>query len=210
MIMYLSRIALDTAKRATMQALSSPSIFHGAVESSFQGERLRNLWRIDKLNGQMYFLLLSSTEPDLTDFNVQFGYDERAGETKNYDQLLNRIAIGEKWRFRLTANPTKSVKSTDGSRGKVTAHITSEYAAKWLLEKAEKNGFALREDSFEIVESSWQRFYKKDNKKAVTLRAVTYEGVLEVTDSGLFKTALTNGIGRGKAYGMGMLTIMQI
>lgn len=208
MSMYLSRVALDTAKRATMRALSSPSIFHGAVESSFAGERLRNLWRIDKLNGQMYFLLLSSREPDLKEFNVQFGYDGRVAETKNYDQLLDRIAIGGKWRFRLTANPTKAVKSADGSRGKVVAHITNEYAAKWLLEKAEKNGFLLQEDSFEIVESSWQRFYKKDNKHAVTLRKVTYEGILEINDAELFKTALINGIGRGKAYGMGMLTIM--
>ena len=63
--MYLSRVALDTEQRATMRALSSPSIFHGAVESSFAGERLRNLWRIDKLNGQMYFFLLSSRELDL-------------------------------------------------------------------------------------------------------------------------------------------------
>ena len=57
MSMYLSRVALDTAKRATMRALSSPSIFHGAVESSFAGERLRNLSPKPKLNGQKYKLL---------------------------------------------------------------------------------------------------------------------------------------------------------
>ena len=42
----------------------------------------------------------------------------------------------------------------------------------------------------------------------MTLRKVTYEGILEINDAELFKTALINGIGRGKAYGMGMLTIM--
>ena len=44
----------------------------------------------------------------------------------------------------------------------------------------------------------------------MTLLTVTYEGVLEVTDAAAFREALTNGIGRGKAYGMGMMTVMRI
>ena len=39
--------------------------------------------------------------------------------------------------------------------------------------------------------------------------AVTYEGMLTVTDAELFRQALTQGIGREKAYGMGLLTIMR-
>ena len=39
--------------------------------------------------------------------------------------------------------------------------------------------------------------------------SVTYEGTLEVTDVERFKKALTEGIGRGKAYGMGMMTIVR-
>jgi CRISPR system Cascade subunit CasE len=41
----------------------------------------------------------------------------------------------------------------------------------------------------------------------VSLYTVTYEGILEITDVELFKEVLTKGIGRGKAYGCGMLTI---
>ena len=40
--------------------------------------------------------------------------------------------------------------------------------------------------------------------------AVTYEGVLTVTDTELFCKALTEGIGRGKAYGMGLLTVARV
>lgn len=53
--MYLSRIALDTGRRETARALYTPSLLHGAVESSFPGERERRLWRIDRLRGQTYF-----------------------------------------------------------------------------------------------------------------------------------------------------------
>ena len=41
------------------------------------------------------------------------------------------------------------------------------------------------------------------------LLGVTYEGLLTVTDVQAFREALTNGIGRGKAYGMGLLTVMR-
>lgn len=209
--MFLSRIPLDISNRQTMRALNSPSIFHGAVESSFSGERMRNLWRIDKLNGQMYFLLLSEIIPDLQGFCAQFGYTDRPAETKDYAVLLDRVQQGDKWRFRLTANPTKSLKSTDGGRGKVVAHITTKYEKQWLLERSDKSGFGIAEDSFDVVQSKWLRFYKKNNRNSVvSLMAVTYEGILEVTDAELFKNTLINGIGRGKAYGMGLLTIMHV
>ena len=39
--------------------------------------------------------------------------------------------------------------------------------------------------------------------------AVTYEGMLTVTDPLLFRKVLVNGLGREKAYGMGMLTVVK-
>lgn len=207
--MFLSRIPLDRYNRNTLKALSSPSIFHGAVESSFTGERKRNLWRIDSLNDQLYLLILSESEPELSSLCSQFGQDGLPGEIKSYDMLIDRIKAGDKWRFRLTANPTKSVPDENNEkRGKVLAHITTEYQKKWLIDKSAKNGFFVTEDSFDVVQSKWLRFYKKASK-TVSLLSVTYEGILEVKDAELFKNALTNGIGRGKAYGMGLMTIMR-
>lgn len=209
---------MDIKKRETIRALSSPSIFHGAIESSFAGERMRNLWRIDKLNGQMYLLLLSTAEPDLQSFCEQFGIDGCIAETKNYDGLLEKIKNGDRWRFRLTANPTKAQR-VDSGRGRVKACAVINEEKDWLLAKAGKNGFNIESDSFDVTESSWQVFYKKDQKESaslknrnarVSLRKVTYEGILEISDAELFKQALVNGIGRGKAYGMGLLTVMHI
>lgn len=208
--MFLSRIPLDRYNRNTLRALSSPSIFHGAVESSFTGGRKRNLWRIDCLGNQLYMLLLSDCVPDLSSLCLQFGQEELSFETKSYDGLLDRIKTGDKWRFRLTANPTKSVSDPKNEkRGKVVAHITTDFQKKWLVEKSEKNGFSVTENSFDVVESRWARFYKKGSK-AISLLSVTYEGILEVTDADIFKNALINGIGRGKAYGMGLLTVMKV
>ncbi len=36
---------------------------------------------------------------------------------------------------------------------------------------------------------------------------MTYEGMLRVENADLLKQALVDGVGRGKAYGMGLLTV---
>jgi CRISPR system Cascade subunit CasE len=79
------------------------------------------------------------------------------------------------------------------------------------MEKGEKCGFSVKDDDFFVMESCWQRFYKgAQRKKPVTLLAVTYEGILKVTDAEKFRQTLTDGIGRGKAFGMGMLTVVKV
>lgn len=204
--MYLSRVQLDVTKREVMRALNSPSIIHGAVENCFSGERKRNLWRIDSLGGKLYVLILSENAPDLTGFCRQFGVDE-CGETRSYDKLLDRIENGVKLHFRLKANPTVSRKEEAGKRGKVYAHVTPEFQKMWLTEKAEKNGFSLNDEDFEVVYSKRNRFYKGGDKKVYIVSA-EYEGILYVTDKEAFKNMLISGIGRGKAYGMGLMTVV--
>lgn len=212
--MYLSRVELDETRRSTMRALAAPQKLHGAVESAFPGGRRRRLWRLDRLGGKLYLLLLSEDMPDLTVLSGQFGPTHQPGsaETRDYTQLLERIRPGSIWQFRLTANPTKSCARTGqpDARGKVFAHCTVEYQEKWLLDRAEKHGFQLVPDSFSVTASRWLHFAKGNERgRQVSLIAVTYEGVLQVTDVQLFQNLLTNGLGRGKAYGLGLMTVMQ-
>ena len=207
--MYLSRVALDVHKRSTMVALANPQQFHGAVEQAFLGERRRRLWRLDQLGDRLYLLLLSEDVPDLQQIAGQFGTGELP-ETKEYGPLLKRVQAGTIWRFRLTANPTKSVHDpkNPAKRGRVCAHITTEFQEKWLMEQAEKHGFRLDLDGFTVVQSQWRRFQKEHRGRPIVLLSVTYEGVLEVTDAEKFRQMLTEGIGRGKAYGLGLMTVM--
>ena len=204
--MVLSRVALDITKRATVIALQNPAMFHGAIERSFEPRSSRTLWRIDVLHGQHYLLLLSEGVPELNAFAAQFGTDD-AVETRDYEPLLARIGNGSSWQFRLCANPTYS-KAMPNGRGMVCAHKTPEHQRRWLMEQAAKHGFALTEEEFAVTNSQWYTFGKATGDK-VKLLSVTYEGMLTVTDSSAFCEVLKNGIGRGKAYGMGLLTIIR-
>lgn len=204
--MYLSRIPLDLSKRKTQIALASPNKFHGAVEESFFDNRERNLWRIDTLKGKTYLLILSVSKPDLSGVAEQFGERGTCGETKEYDGLLERIKEGSIWHFRLVANPVHSIKAETG-RGKVVAHISEKYQIEWLQRQAEKRGFRPLPDCTCVKESNWKIFNKRNSRQNVRFLAVTFEGILQVENVDTFKESLLHGIGRGKAYGMGLLTI---
>lgn len=220
--MYLSRMRLDLSLRKTMMALASPKLLHGAVEDSFPQRapfdpndhearrRMRKLWRIDRLGGNCYLLLLSEEKPDMTAAVRELGISEEAWETKDISPLLARVTDGSEWHFRLTANPTIRKTARDKSqRGELHAHITVGHQKDWLAKRAEKHGFKLGADTFDVVHSRWLRFRKASTGTAiVTLLSVTYEGILQVTDAERFRSALTGGIGRGKAYGMGLITII--
>lgn len=207
-MMYLTRVKLDISKRETQLALSASGRFHGAVERAFEPKQNRNLWRIDKLRGEYYILILSEEVPNLKDFMEQFGDSKSSAETKEYDVLLNKITDQSVWRFRMVANPTHSVKTKSG-RGKVMAHVTPEHQMEWLKTKAAANGFELVDDNCFVLANEWKNFYKHARGKdmRVRLMLVSFEGILRVTDVDAFKNALISGIGRGKAYGAGMLTI---
>ena len=211
--MYLTRMELDTGKRETQRALISPNLMHGAIESSFPGERERRLWRIDEYQGRYYLLLLSSQIPDLAAAVKQFGQEcnGQAWQTKPYDPLLQRIQNNSVWQFRLTANPTKSVKSSERNmRGIVHAHITPGHQMQWLLDRCESHGFSVEPEEAFVVGSQWKRFYKGSNRQhPVSLLAVTFDGILTGTDEERFRRTLQEGIGRGKAFGMGLITVMR-
>lgn len=223
MEMYLTRMELDMKRRKTMLALTNRKLFHGAVESAFEGERKRRLWRIDRFGNIYYLLIVSEDKPDLKSAFEQFGpYQKEAyWETKRYDALLDRIENGSVWQFRLTANPTvSSVKNKEGNhlekereklkRGTVYAHNVDAYQREWLKKKAERNGFHIEDKNFSVVQSQWMQFFKGKEGSRVSFLGVTYEGVLTVTDCEAFVKALTEGIGREKAYGMGMLTVVKV
>lgn len=203
-----------------MVALASPQILHAAVESSFPSNTnkgSRNLWRIDRLANALYLLVLSSGKPDFTHIVEQFGWpgSEQKWETKDYAPLIAQIKNGQRWQFRLRANPVHSVKQAcmsndkeQSKRGKVYAHVTITQQEQWLLERAANYGFRLQAGSFCVVHQEIKKFQRQRNP--VTLGITTFEGILEIEDAAVFSRTLLSGIGRAKAYGCGLLTIARV
>ena len=207
--MYLSRVEIDDNNRQKTKDLTHLGAYHNWVESSFPAEiaqqkRTRHLWRIDRLQGKRYLLLVSQEKPDLTKLQ-RYGVTGTA-MTKDYQPFIDQIADGDLMRFRLVANPTYR---TDG---KVYPHITIDQQKGWLKTRTDKAGFEILtdpagNDNFEIVNRDWPVL---DHKRRVRLSRVAFEGLIRVTDAAKFRQVLTEGIGREKAYGMGMMTVIPL
>lgn len=206
---YISRVEIDTENRRKIAELTHLGAYHNWVEKSFPkefaaGERSRKLWRIDQLNGKSYLLIVSKSEPDMVQLEA-YGVPE-TGQCKTYDAFLQGLAHGQKMSFRLTANPVRAVKK-DNQRGIIYPHITVEKQLEYLEKRAEKLGFSLVGQNYQIVQRDFPILRKKGGKNIKLARAI-YEGYLIIENAEVFKKTLTEGVGKEKAYGFGMMTVI--
>ena len=157
------------------------------------------------LHGKRYLLLVSEEKPDMGLFE-KYGVAGSA-QTKSYDKFLDAITEGRLYRFRETLNPVKALSQGVGKRGKVVPEITAEQQLQFLESRARGLGFELLRNEYQIVERGWEPFIKQ-GQKTIRLNKATYEGLLKVTNKGVFYRTLTEGIGKKKAYGFGLMTVI--
>lgn len=210
--MYLSRVEIDRLNRKKTRDLTHLGAYHHWVEKSFPeeieaGRRTRKLWRIDRIGNKEYLLIVSSVKPNRQALE-RYGVPG-TGEVKEYSGFLASIKEGQHYRFRLQLNPVVSLSQGSGKRGRVVPHVTADQQKAYLLNRAEKNGFSLEEGSFDLVDRTYLPL-KKAGERELRLSSATYEGELVVTDLEQFYRTLTEGMGKKKAYGFGMMTIIPL
>ncbi|WMC93080.1 type I-E CRISPR-associated protein Cas6/Cse3/CasE [Kineothrix sp. MB12-C1] len=207
---YISRVEIDTGNRRKISELTHLGAYHNWVEKSFPeefaaGERSRKLWRVDQLKGRSYLLIVSQGEPDMTQLEA-YGVPG-TGQCKTYDAFLQSLIHGQKMSFRLTANPARAAKQ-EAQRGKVCPHTTVEKQLEYLEKRAERLGFSLVDYDYQIVQRDFPILRKKGGKSIKLARAI-YEGSLIIENAEIFRKTLTEGVGKEKAYGFGMMTVIQ-
>lgn len=233
--MYLTRFRMNTARSGARRLLSSPQALHAAVMSSFAvapprptgGPRV--LWRIDHNSAAETLLYIASPDrPDLTHLQEQAGWPTTGTwDTRNYADFLQRLADGQTWAFRLTANPVHDVRTRDDQeRTKRTAHLTPRHQVTWLAKQQMRSGFALLErpverrvlaegDEYEVMVHnrrglSFVKNRQSSGETPVTLATATFDGRLRVTDADALRRTLTSGLGKAKAYGCGLMTLAPV
>lgn len=170
------------------------------------------LFRIDpNPHGRAVILVQSAIKPDWQYAFHNAGYLLAAPpDVKFYNPSFVR---GLRLRFRLAANPTRrlSRNSPDvevGSIGK-RVPVPSDQLYDWLARRAKSGGFSIDKDST-TVQPGYIYMNKTRDEKGQRLRSVHYEGVLEVVDPDNFQSTLIRGIGSGKAFGFGLLSVAPV
>lgn len=123
--------------------------------------------------------------------------------TLNTQSVSDAFLAYGRYRFQVVLNPTKREKSS----GKTVAIIGREAIRDWFIANAsEKWGFQVRPETF-IVETCQSQRFKKANHQ-VTQSTATFTGELYVTNRELFIDSFRRGVGRGRAFGFGLLQIV--
>lgn len=208
--MYLTRMRLNAGRRGTQRAMSSPQVFHATLLNSWPDpptgeDEGRVLWRLDPSGHHPLLYITSPTPPDLTAMVEEMGWPalEERWESASYLPFLDNLEVGQRWRFRLKANPTRSGGKNSSGKSRHSPHVTEEHQREWLLNRAARLG--VKEVETRIVGRQIEDFRRGPGR--VTLTTATYEGVLEVEDTNLLRQSLVSGIGRAKGYGCGLLTL---
>lgn len=223
--MYLSRLLLNPRSRKVLRDLADCQALHRTVMSAFPSldpptgarEHFGILYRLDPDRRREGLLLLvqSRVMPDWSRLPEDYllarpGLENPA--VKPVAHIYENIGSNALFAFRLRANPTRKIDTKtgpDGRRrhGRRVELVREEDQVAWLKRKAQAGGF-------EVLAVRIRGVTKEEGRKsgpsgsALTVAGVLYEGYLRVTDPRKFlEHSLARGVGPGKAYGMGLLSL---
>lgn len=188
----------------------------------------------DRQTGVPVIYAHSRLEPDWARLPGRYLASDRSGRKnpvyKDVREAYSTITEGQKLVFVLTANPTRktgtSLKSerlagVPKSNGRRVYISDPGEQLEWLRRKAEQHGFEVvsvdAENGIpdatadrEVTMRGWKNVGNGEGRVTLTLRGCTFRGRLRVTNRSRFLDAISNGIGSGKAYGFGMLSVAPI
>lgn len=203
-MMYLSRLMLDPRNARARRDLGNVYDMHRSLTRAFASDNTtsvsRFLWRLeaDAAWAKPQLLVQSAQEPDWAVLQVQTGYLRQAPEQRQIDMRHLVAGIGS-LRFRLRANPTV----TRNERRQGLLHEPQQIA--WLQRQGERHGFTVEQ----CLVTDTCRLEAGDGKgtKNIVLLQACFEGFLRVDNTERLHHALLQGIGPGKAFGCGLLSL---
>jgi len=240
MEIYLTKMILNPRSRKVRRDVGNSQEMHRTISKAFPEtdkettprQKYGILYRLetDNRSGRIALLVQSNSEPDWSGLDADYllGTEENPA-CKRIGANYAAVENGMKLMFRLRANPTKRVGKSDAKADdkfkpsderKIRRRVelrTDEDKIRWLKRKGEEAGFRLanvriKEDVANVaaIEQSKISFGKRGNSSSLTFGSVTFEGVLQVDDADKFRKSLIGGIGTGKAYGFGLLSIAPV
>lgn len=200
--MHLTRLLLDPRSAQARRDLADPYEMHRTLARVFAEDDVhappRFLWRFEPQGAwsDPVVLVQSAHAADWSRLDGVSGYLKKPAETKPVllDHLLQHEA---RYRFRLLANPTVT---RDGKRYGLA---TEDAQLDWLARQGERCGFQV--DAALVTSSDVLRCGKKGG--SISLQRACFEGVLRLLDMDKMAGVLHDGIGPGKAFGCGLLSL---
>lgn len=231
---YLSRLAPNLRDRDARRDLADCMRMHRTLMNAFPDGLSSTgaaraeagiLYRVEATAGETIVLLVQSAiPPDWAHLPTSWLHPDSEPQVKEITEALGRVGTGSLLRFKLVANPTRKIGTKTGDDGRknngkrVKLRGEQEWL-RWLERKAEQSGFRLKAvraaphvpdvRSACELRATGRKGLPDGSSRRLTFFGVVFEGRLEVVDGALFHAGLRAGIGPGKAYGYGLLSLAQ-
>lgn len=195
--LILTRVVFDGADRRARHILASRERLHALVEAALDAggsvkADARRLWRLDRTPRGMVLYVLADRAPSSDMLRAQLG--ECAVMSKPYGPFLDSLTAGGTLRLEMMVCATHSV---DGRRVPLPADGRGEWVRRQLA------AAGCEPVSIRVTGSDDLRFGRRG--RMVSLRAFRVEAVVRVSDPDAVRVLLTQGLGRAKGYGLGMV-----
>lgn len=166
------------------------------------------LWRTDTVDRKPALVIQSTHEKANFD-GLRFvpGVERVDVASDVLGRLSSRLTSGSHLRFMLRANPTASVRKR---RVPITDHAA---LIEWLTRRGQ-GAFALAQEEFfgtegrPLAVSVEREGSVSIPDRGIRLSSVSYAGILTVQDEVAMRRLLVEGVGRGKAFGFGLLQVV--
>lgn len=218
--MYLSRLILNPRSRQVQREIGDPYQLHRTIMAAFpetlpDGERILHRLEQNPQSLQIVLLVQSQTPPDwsaLATKDYCLPLDPfHALENPAVKEVSLTFHAGQQLRFRLRANPVKRLFRNRPEyklkKGQRIGLFREEDQRKWLQQKGGDSGFTV--ETVAMRSEGFSGGWTKDQQK-LKHYAVCFDGILQVTDTAAFLTAIQAGIGSGKAFGFGLLSVAPV
>ncbi|MEX2985735.1 type I-E CRISPR-associated protein Cas6/Cse3/CasE [Streptomyces sp. C36] len=214
MKLWLTRIQPDLRHRDARRDLASAVGMHHRLMMLFPdgaGDRARErmgvLYRIEDApggaQGTSHILVQSHVAPALD--RLPSGYGTAAA--KDITQLLHVLTNGLEVRYRITASAVrKSGPTTRAAGAQAIVPLNGHAAEQWWQRQAEEKA-GLKLTSVHTTPLDAARGERSQDKQRIRHVRTCFEGTAYITDAEALKQTLLTGIGRGKAYGCGLLSL---
>lgn len=211
--MYLSRVRMDISHRGVRNALRDCNELHRDLMSAFPKTQAEGsaracehlLFRVIERRNEISLLMTSDSMPDVDRLRER-GYILTPDCIREISALKEVFRPGMFLRFELLAFPSK--KSNFGTRNSRRVFLREEKErVDWLVRQGEKYGFRICEQQEDAVQT---RIGGRKQEMHIHYEAVRFTGILQVTDTERFWEGYRHGVGPGKAYGLGMLTVSKV
>lgn len=193
--MYLSRLTLSNERRSVLWRQQVYRVHQRLLLAT--GDQGRLLFRLHE-DARPYLLVQTQSTPDWDAAFGEFDVLARSPEVKQFEPAFG---AGQRLAFRLRANPT--VKRDGRRQGLYRAKEQTD----WLQRKADDNGFAV---AGVTVQPQGKVTVRKRGQSPMRFCAVQYDGILSVVDAAAFRSAVESGVGSGKGFGFGLLSVASL